>query len=447
MSATKKKTKLPKYQGSEWIRDGLPTREEPWHLGIHQSIGKDRANHHALSEVLQQAVSHSPWKWPKQPIYFVADPHADAEAFIASLVASGGIAKIGPTEFDIKLTKKGRKATFIIGGDCLDKGPSSLQLLRSICNLKKLGARIKLLAGNHDIRLLMGVRVISMKKDPRTEHLFIRMGPKVIPLLKEVYTQYLDGKDKLRSIPGKQECRRKLYPSKHWFKDFPKKAVWLIPDRLIKRELARMLEKMDSFEANCRDVGLSIRQAYAAALKCEELFLKRGGEFAWFFDDMELLSHEGSFLFIHAGIDDRITSQIEKKSLKHLNRLFRQEINRDLFEFYYGPLGNTIRTKYRDIDMPLTRHGVKALYRQGVKAIVHGHNIRTHGQRIMLRQGMIHIESNTVMDRNSRKKQKLDGYGIGVTIIRPEGQIIGISNDYGYAKVFEPETYIKSNAR
>ena len=55
---------------------------------------------------------------------------------------------------------------------------------------------------------------------------------------------------------------------------------------------------------------------------------------------------------------------------------------------------------------------------------------------------MIHIESDITMDRNSRSKEGLDGYGVGVTIVRPEGQVIGISTDYPYAKVFEPETYI-----
>jgi hypothetical protein len=51
------------------------------------------------------------------------------------------------------------------------------------------------------------------------------------------------------------------------------------------------------------------------------------------------------------------------------------------------------------------------------------------------------------MDRNSRKKEGLDNYGVGVTIIQPEGQVIGISTDYPYAKVFEPDSYIQQQAR
>lgn len=440
MSPNKNKTELPNYRGNRWIRNGLPKAAEPWQLGKRQSVGKDRANHHALADVLERAVSHRPWKWPKCPIYFLADPHADAEAFIASLVASGGVQKTGPADADIKLTPAGRKAIFIIGGDCLDKGPSNLQLLRSIRKLMDIGARVKLLAGNHDVRLLMGIRGMALERDPRTEHLFVRMGPKVVPLLKEIHTLYLSGKNALRGIPDKRECRRKLYPSVHWFDEFPKEAAWLMADQAIERELIRMRKKVDGFEDACNDAGLTMRDVYATAVKCRELFLKPKGEFAWFFRDMQLLYREGSFLFIHAGFDDRIINTIEEESFSYLNRLFRKQIKHDLFEFYYGPLANTMRTKYREVDMPLTHHGVERAYRQGVHAVVHGHRNRTHGQRIMLRQGMIHIESDITMDRNSRKKEGLDSYGAGVTIIRPEGSVIGISTDYPYAKVFEPNT-------
>jgi hypothetical protein len=438
---------LPIYRGSRWIRDGLPSVGEPWQLGKHQSVGTDRSNHHAFSEVLERAISHRPWKWPKRPIYFFADPHADAEAFTASLVASGGIHKTGPGDLDIKLTGAGRKGIFVIGGDCLDKGPSNLQLLRSLRHLMDIGAKVKVLAGNHDVRLLMGIRAMALERDPRTEHLFLRMGPKVVPLLKEIHTEYLDKKNALKGIPGERECRRKLYPSTHWFDQFAKEAAWLMPQQNIERELIRMRKKVDIFEDACQDAGLTMRDVYATGLKCRELFLNPKGEFSWFFRDMQLLYREGSFLFIHAGFDDRIINTVEEQSFSYLNRLFHRQIKHDLFEFYYGPLANTMRTKYRDVDMPLSNHGVEKAYRQGVHAVVHGHRNRTSGQRIMLRQGMIHIESDITMDRNSRVKEGLEGYGVGVTIVRPEGQVVGISTDYPYAKVFEPEIYLQQQAK
>lgn len=421
----------------------MPKTGEQWQFGKRESIGKDRSNHHALCEVLTEAVSHHPWHWPKRPIYFIADPHADAEAFTASLIASGGVHRNTPRNATIKLTAAGRNGVFVIGGDCLDKGPSNLELLRRIRNLMDSGARVKLLAGNHDMRLLMGIRAMSLKRDPRTEHLFVRMGAKVVPLLKEVHGQYLDGTPYLKKTPKKEACRRKLFPSRNWFRKFAREATWVMPEQTVKRELARMHKKVSNFENTCNDAGLTIRDVYATACKCRELFLEKNGEFSWFYDDMQLLYRQGSFLFIHAGLDDRIASTMEDRGFSYLNQLFRQQIQHDLFEFYYGPLANTMRTKYRDVDMPLSKNGVRRIYQLGVHAIVHGHRNRTNGQRIMLRQGMIHIECDVTLDRNSRKKEGLNGYGAGVTIIRPEGQIIGISRDYPFAKIFEPESFIR----
>ncbi len=443
MSATKNGVRLPRYRGKRWIRDGLPKAGRKWLAGRHQPIEDDDGSHRSLDRALARTVADASWKWPDRPIYFLADPHADTQAFNASLVASGGVHKTGPGDLDIKLTSAGRKGTFIIGGDCLDKGPSNLRLLRAVRNFIDTGARIKLLAGNHDVRLLMGLRAMVLKRDPRTEHLFVRMGPKVVPLLKEVHAQYLDGKKALRGIPGRQKCRRKLYPSPQWFDEFPRQAAGRLSQPHIQRELTRMRVKVDNFEGACREAGLSLREVYATALKCRELFLEPRGEFAWFFRDMQLAYREGSFLFIHAGLDDHIARLIKRKGVHHLNRLYQEQVQHDLFEFYYGPLANTMRTKYRDVDMSWSRHGARLAHRQGLYAVVHGHRNRTNGQRIMLRKGMIHFEGDITMDRNSRRKEGLKGYGSGVIIVQPQGQVIGISTDYPYAKVFEPANYPK----
>lgn len=439
MPTRKNNQLLPRYQDKAWLPEGLPVKTQSWLKARHHSLSKDRSNHHAIREVLQRAVSHQPWRWPRRPIYFLADPHADAEAFSASLAASGGALISGSDKQHIKLTKEGQNAIFIIGGDCLDKGPSNLKLLRRVHSLMKTGAKVKLLAGNHDVRLLMGIRALELKREPTTEHLFLRMGPKVVPLLKEIHTTYLEGKKIPADVPSNRDCRRKLFPSKKWFEQFPQEASWLMPDQTIERELTRMHKKLNSFEAACDEAGLSMRQIYWTALKCRELFVEPGGEFHWFFHKMQLVYRDGSFLFIHAGFDDRIIHTVEREGFAYLNRLYRKQVQQDLFEFYYGPLANSMRTKYRDVDMPLSYHGVELAYQLGVHAVVHGHRNRTDGQRIMLRQGMIHIESDITMDRNSRSKESLSGYGVGVTIIRPEGQVIGISNDYPCAKVFEPD--------
>lgn len=446
MPKNKRSYQLPVYRGKKWIRSGLPKKAKPWVKTDRQAVGTDGTNHVAVARALQNSLKHAPWEWPKYPVYFVTDPHADAEAFVASLVASGGIKKTGPANEDFKLTKAGNRGRFIIGGDCLDKGPSNLTMLKSLRALMDSGARVTLLAGNHDLRLLLGLRVLDLNRDPRTEHFFLRMGPKVVPLLKEVYEHYLEGKrHRMRGIPDEQKCRQKLYPSNRWFNEFPKVAEWMMADEAVEREITRMRKKLDLFAARCAEAKLSMRMAYATALKCRELFIQPQGEYCWFFERMQLARREGSFLFIHAGFDDRIAALLAERGLSYVNALYRYQIHHDPFEFYYGPVANTLRTKYRKVNMPLTRHGVAKMHRLGIYAVVHGHRNLNSGQRIMPRHGMLHIESDISMDRNTRAKEGLDGYGVGVTIIRPEGAVLGISTDYPHAKVFSPQDIIKRN--
>jgi len=433
---------IPDYRHARWIPGKLPGEGRHWFPGKRGAVARHNPHPEHLAQAVRTAASHHHWRWPKRPVFFIADPHADAEAFVASLLASGGVRRSGPQLNDFKLTPAGRKALFIIGGDCLDKGPSNLALLRSIRQLMHSGARVKLLAGNHDVRLLMGIRAMGLKRDTLTEHLFVRMGEKVVPLLREVFDAYLQGKPLKRSIPSEDVCRERLFPSPAWFEEFPREAHKQINRHAIQRELARMHRKVANFEAACRQAGMSLREVYATALKCRALFLKRGGEFTWFFREMQLACREGSFLFIHAGLDDSITRVIRHKGVRHLNKLYRRQVKKDLFSFYYGPLANTMRTKYRSVDRPLTGKGVRRAYKQGLHAVVHGHRNRTHGQQIMLREGLIHIESDVTLDRNSRRKEGLKGYGAGVTIIRPEGQVLGISTDHPFAKVFEPAVYL-----
>jgi len=437
MKPSTMKADLPRYRGSRWIEARLPKEGQLWLLGKHKSVRKDRNHRGPLARELRKALEGKSWKWPKQTLYFFSDLHADTDAFIASLVASGGVKKTGPRDQDFKLTGTGRKACFLIGGDCFDKGPSSLRLLRMIRLLMDAGAGVKLLAGNHDIRMLVGIRSLDLPPDPRTEHFFVRMGPKAIPFLKEISTEYLPDRKDLTAIPDSRTCRRRLFPRKRWFREFPRLARWDMHEQQLQHELQRMRKKYDGFEKNCDRAGMSMRMVYAAARKWQSLFLHHEGEFHWYYRQMKAVHRERSFLFIHAGLDDRSAALISDKGVKHLNRLFQEQVQQDLFDFYYGPVGNVVRTKYRDADRPLTQRGTRLIQQKGIFAIVHGHVHRHHGQRIMLRKGMLNFECDATVDRNSRRREGLKGPGAAVTIFQPCGAVLGISTDYPYIKIFQ----------
>ncbi|MDB4837699.1 metallophosphoesterase [Marinomonas sp.] len=379
-------------------------------------------------------------KWPSRPVVFISDPHADANAFEASLIAAGVATQEKSGLQNLVLTKTGRKAEIIIGGDCLDKGPSNLSLLRSIKQLYTLNARVTLLAGNHDLRLLMGLLALKRKKhNIGNQHFFVRMGKKVVPLFKEVFEQYLDNTDWDKNIPDEDTCRQALFPNDKWFKDFPYHAAGILTAEGIEREVSKMHSKTASFEKHCADVGLSLRHVYAASLQCQTLFLHKKGEFHWFFKKMKLVEKRGSFLFLHAGLDDVMCELLLKSGTTYANKAFHRNLKHmDLFGFYYSSIANTFRTKYRSADLPLTARGVNAVHKAGIHFVVQGHVNRQHGQRIAIKKGLIHIEADITLDEHSRQQEGLDHYGIGATLIGKKQGLIGISCDYPTAKVMSP---------
>ncbi|MCM8921937.1 MAG: hypothetical protein LC540_18030, partial [Candidatus Thiodiazotropha sp.] len=86
---------LPVYQGLKWIEAELPTTSELWLLGKQRSVVKERGQRDSTEQLLSEVVKQEKWRWPKRELFFFSDPHADADAFIASLVASGGVKKTG----------------------------------------------------------------------------------------------------------------------------------------------------------------------------------------------------------------------------------------------------------------------------------------------------------------------------------------------------------------
>lgn len=438
LKKSKPSSLVPEYKVAHWTPAKLPSKVQDWSLGGGRSIAPDGDGPEVLYGMLDRLNKNRAWRWPKRRHFFMSDLHGDPEAFVASLVASSGVKRTGQGHRDFQLTSRGRDAVFIIGGDCFDKGPSSLELLRSIHHLIGLGARVRLLAGNHDIRLLLGMNAVGLKKDVYNDHFFIRTGQKIIPLLKEIWDEYLQRGSQLNGVPSKKECRKRLYPGGDWYDVFPFLAKGVVRPAQIKRELQRIRNKQDRFERLAADHGLSLRQVYACVQQWKKLFVEKDGEFSWFFQRIRLAYRSGSFLFVHAGLDNDIARDLNRQGVKDLNRAFRKAIIRQPFDFYYGSLCNMIRTKYRDVDMPFSKGAAKDVHRAGFAAVIHGHRNLHHGQRLAGRKGLLHFECDASLDSHTRKNEKVRGRGAAVTIIEPKGRILGVSSDHPYIKVFDP---------
>lgn len=423
----------------------LPESCVPWPLdkGHDQPLADSKAPDLVTS--LAKANELGPWDWPDRPVIFISDLHADAESLLRSLVAARAIMRTGTGLTDFELTSFGRSCQIIIGGDCLDKGPSNLDLLDSLAFLMKCGADVVLLAGNHDLRLFLGLEALIVKRGSLNAHMFVRMGKKVMPLLKEIFDRYVDADTVLNDLPPEGDCLRLMVPGKKWTRQFPQAAASYMNEAAIKKEMTRLRKKTDKFADHAAEVGLTIRELYAAALKCRELFVEPGGRYAWFFRGLKAAHQSGSLLFVHAGIDDQMAEQISKKGVDHVNRRFRKESRKDPFVFYSGTVANLMRTKYRDVDHPLTERGVEELHLAGIKLLVQGHVNQHRGQELRSKHGLLHLEADITLDRHSRSSEGLEGIGTGATIISPDGNILGISRDYPHAKLFNPVEILKQH--
>lgn len=438
MSRSKKLRR--EYQGLEWFSCALPSEIEPWprSRGLWIDVDAEDDQDDCARGAVEHYARSKMWIWGGRRVYFFCDIHADADAFLLSLVASGGVRKTGPADADFELTDEGHKALFIIGGDCFDKGPLNLRLLEAIHQLYLKGADIQLLAGNHDIRTYLGI-YYAESKDPLLDHLFVRMGKKTVPLLKEIYDTFIaDRNEQLSFVQADTPIHAMLFPDASWYEAFPKAAAGWIPEEKLWKEVRRIREKSLEFEERAAAFGLTLSQVYESVKKFRELFFEPGGRYAWFFDEMKLAHQEGSYLFLHAGVDDEVAWLIHDHGVDFVNDEFRRMLEEDPFALYHGVLGNAFRTKYRPFDYPLTDSGVDALHRSSIYAIVHGHKNLCQGQRLVIREGMLNFECDASVDCNTRIIEHLYGPGAAVVVFTESGRVNAISTDYPYIKSFHP---------
>lgn len=414
------------------LENWLPTTKQDWIKEQDLVLNTSQqliSNEKDLRKYCKQNV----WKFPEQDVYFITDLHADADALYKSLIGAGLIDKYGVHDHEFSLTKKANDIKVIIGGDCFDKGPSNLRLLDSIKLLKQAGLKIILLAGNHDIRTFAGIKC-SETKDLVEEHMFVRMGQKSIPLFKEIYFKYLHKKLNEDELLSDEEVRERLFPSQKWFDNYAKLMDGKIPPKKIAKETTRIKEKIAEVETYLKRIGLKLGHLYATVSKAQAIFLKKNGDYNWFFKEMKVIHQEGSFLFVHAGLDDFSADWLEQIGIKGVNQKFQQMMKEDVFNLYHGHVGNLFRTKYRDVDFPFTKRGAKQIRNLGIEAIVHGHCNTVSGQKLVIKKGILNIECDTSLDRKTRRIEQLPGVGASFLKISSKGKLIAKSNDANFIK-------------
>lgn len=429
---------LPTYQGQDWLGASLPQHSCSWLDATDYGWLIDRKSDASLADELEKLADPSIWQWPEKLILFLTDLHADAEALSASLVASGLFIRWGSKASDLYLDPAAPPFEIIIGGDCLDKGPANLPLLRLIRQLMDWQIPLTLLSGNHDLRLQLAIQTLEAPNCSRNGHFLLRLGSKVMPFCVELLSEYPLSQEELSNLPSEDECRRILLPDQDWPERFRKAAKEHLSPIQIDTELSRLEARKQRFFRAAALHHLSLQQIYAALKRWQQAFLAPDGEFHWFIEHQQLLCRRGSFVFLHAGCDDAMALRLAKDGSELLNHEFQIARQGEAFSLYFGALGNMLRTKYRSQDPRLTVASRNALHHSGIHALVHGHRNLHHGQRITFRANMLHFECDATLNQVSRQEEQLSGMGVAVTLFYPQGWVVGISSDYPSAKSFTP---------
>ena len=429
---------LPEYQGRNWVKATLPNTPCDWLAQDNNGWILDPSSNAELIDQLNRLSHEQAWSWPDRTILFITDLHADAEAFASSLVASGLFTRYGESPNDITLIDHPPPFELIIGGDCLDKGPANLPLLRLLRQLLDQQIPITLLSGNHDLRLQLAINTLKTPDCPLNAHFLIRLGSKVMPFCVELLSEYPLSSAEKATLPSDEYCAQRLLPSHDWHIAFSQAAKPYLSDSQIDTEISRLASRKQRFFNAAQAAHLSMQDIYAALLRWRQLFLEPQGEFYWFTQQQQLLCRRGSFIFLHAGCDDVMVKRLTTEGVDVLNHEFSQARQGDAFQLYFSHLGNMLRTKYRRQDPALRSDSRQALYQAGIHAFVHGHRNLHQGQRITFRANMMHVECDATLNQVSRREEGLSGLGAAVTLFYPEGWMVGISSDFPQAKYFHP---------
>src|SRR5574339_35611 len=89
---------VPSFQGHGWVAATFPTTTEDWPRRGALHVGASGDDVEMSAEEVSRYVSDKPWVWPTETINFLCDIHADADALLASLVATGCVARTGPED-------------------------------------------------------------------------------------------------------------------------------------------------------------------------------------------------------------------------------------------------------------------------------------------------------------------------------------------------------------
>ncbi len=416
-----RRTDLPLlvYDGWDYVGGSFPTGWEPWPAAL-------PAGHEGSGAPVTAAAPFVP---PPREVFVFGDAQGDPGAALRSLVLCGGVAKVGPDDCDLELSPRGERGIFLFLGDMLGRGQSSLRVLRILRCLSDLGAELRVLAGNEELRMYQALWAIG-RHEGKYAHLTVRGGRQLVGWIREVLD---DPKIDTSTVLREDEARSMLLVEDEWFERFPEWTEGIVPAQHRAREVSRIKEKCAEFAVALEEADLSFAEAASAAIGLRDACFF--GEFQWFFDVMRLVEQLGSALFVHAGVNDVVAERIRVEGgVDGLNAEFQRMLKEAPMAMYHGTLGNCVRTRYRISDEPLGDDGLRALEEAGLSLVVHGHSGARGDegdrcQRLSRRGGVMDLDCDVTINVHRRAKRGLEGLGASVVMLQQSGLLCALSLD------------------
>ena len=329
---------------------------------------------------------------PRQRFCTITDTHGNPKAFIHSL-EEAGLARIND-DLSFQLTKEGLKTPIIISGDSIDRGPQSLRVLDIMMHLKRQGAHINALAGDHEIMALLALDSVSMEtKEPH----FLKLLNKLTPQVSPSSPTPIENLDKLL----KEEARKKEHQD-HQLALYDAGAFlqWYV------RGGHALLEEIaHKYFGNRSNVKFN-----DILKKANELF-GINGVYGNFLREMPLFGQIDDILLIHAGLDDTWAQILETKGIEGANDYYHDIMNNGNYDFLVnGPLAEAVWKRGHEI----SPYAAKVLKGLGISTIVRGHDRMRDGIQKHYAVNGINIINNDTGILHTGK---------GGTIIHPDGSI------------------------
>lgn len=366
------------------------------------------------TDTVQKQIKKWDWHFPKRPVFFTTDIHGDVKALNRSLhhgrIGYGIVDEEAP-----ELSHYGSSGTFIIGGDLIDKGPSSVKVLKAVNDLC-IKNNVRVLMGNHDLRTIVGLEGLY-SNNPLAKHSLVRLGSRLVELSIDVsgnlpYKVYQNGYRRASS-----DYESVFTIDEKWERDFRDSVRGALKSR-VEKEIRKTRKKAHEL----RGAMLQQQMSYILLWKLlDQLY-----NFMYsleFVKNIEVLYRAGSFLFVHAGLNDTAASYIAKHGVEGLNQYARRSLKTHPFHTYNGWIGDLTRTKnvgYKPSNyFSLTDKGTSLLHSIGIHGFLRGHQSNIKGPTVSAtphKEPLLEIGCDCCMNMNSRREEGV--YTPGHSLVR-----------------------------